>query len=59
MNFKLTGYGVNKENNVFKDGIGVRVRLKVVRFSSSIPWDLRHAEQLLFLRMSMLKPNCL
>ena len=25
------------------------VRFKVVRLSSSIPWDLRHAEQLLFL----------
>ena len=31
------------------------VRFKVVRLLSSIPWDSRHAEQLL----SMLKPNCL
>ena len=30
---------------------------KFVRLSSPIPWDLRHAEQLLF--MFMLKPNCL
>ena len=39
----------NKENNVFKDGIGVQgLRFKVVKFSSLIPWDLGHAEQLLF-----------
>ena len=40
---------LNKENNVFKDGIGVQgLRFKVVKLSSLIPWDLGHAEQLLF-----------
>ena len=39
----------NKENNVFKDGIGVQgLRFKVVKLSSLIPWDLGHAEQLSF-----------
>ena len=41
--------GINKENNVFKDGIGVQgLRFKVVKLSSLIPWDLGHAEQLSF-----------
>ena len=40
---------INKENNVFKDGIGVQgLRFKVVKLSSLIPWDLGHAEQLSF-----------
>ena len=40
---------MNKENIVFKDGIGVQgLRFKVVKLSSLIPWDLGHAEQLLF-----------
>ena len=55
----------NKENIVFKDGIGVQgLRFKVVKLSSLIPLDLGHAEQLSFsclgskvaveLKMSML-----
>ena len=46
MNSKVTGSGAaaadddvkNKENNVFKDGIGVQgLRFKVVKFD---PWDM-------------------
>ena len=45
----IIDYMVNKENNVFKDGIGVQgLRFKVVKLSSLIPWDLGHAEQLSF-----------
>ena len=49
-----------KENNVFKDGIGVQgLRFKVIKLSSLIPWDLGHAEQLLFLCPCSNLTNCL
>ena len=50
----------NKENIVFKDGIGVQgLRFKVVKLSSLIPWDLGHAEQLSFSCFYMLQSDCL